>query len=264
MRLKNSIRFGSIYKIARENEGGEGGEGGGGTGTGNPPAATGKVFTQEQVNAMMKADKDRAKKENERLLGQLQSYAENGLTAENMQSLQSKIDELTNEGKSKETLAKEAQDKLSKQYTKEKEALLLDNKKWRSQYEQYRLETEIVSAAAVKKARNPKQVQAILGPISYFREELGEDKKPTGIHTPRIKMTERDKDGNEVQLDLTVTEAVERLSQTEEHANLFDSGASGGLGGYNGSSQSKKPGDTSNLSAADYYAERKKRLQRKS
>lgn len=263
MKLKNSIRFGSIYKIAREGEGGgEGGEGGG-TGTGTPPAATGKVFTQEQVNAMMKADKDRAKKENERLLGQLQSYAENGLTAENMQSLQSKIDELTNEGKSKETLAKEAQDKLSKQYAKEKEALLTDNKKWRGQYEQYRLETEIVSAAVVKKARNPKQVQAILGPISYFREELGEDKKPTGSYTPRIKMTERDKDGNEVQLDLTVTEAVERLSQTEEHANLFDSGASGGLGSYNGSSQSKKPGDTSNLNVSDYYAERKKRLQRK-
>lgn len=254
MNLK-TYRFARIYQIAREGEG-------------DPPApeptptpAPNKTFTQEQVNAMIKADKDRAKKDNEKLLAQLQTFAEQGLTTENLQSLQSRIDELTNEGKSKETLAKEAQDKLTKQHKTELEKAQGEGKKWRSQYEKYRLESEIASAAAAKKARNPKQVQSLLGPLSYFREELGEDKKPTGEYTPRVKMTERDKDGLEVLLDLTVTEAVDRLSQSEEHLNLFDSGAAGGLGSYNGNSNHKKgtPGDLSNLPMNDYYRERQKR-----
>lgn len=249
-----------IYKIAREGEGGSGDGGDGGTTT-TPPVV--KTFTQEQVNAMMKADKDRAKKERDQLIQELQNYKDNGLTTENLSSLQARIDELQNEGKSKETLAKEAQDKLVKTHQKEKESLLSENKKWKNQYESYRLKTEIVTAAANKKARNPTQVEAILGPLSYFREDMGEDKKPTGTYTPRIKMTERDKDGTEVQLDLTVTEAVERLSQSEEHMNLFDSGASGGMGGYNGSNPNKRPSDTSNLPMSDYYAERRKRMQGK-
>lgn len=262
MFFQTRYRFPSIYKIAGEGEGE----------TGNketpPPAPenkeTPKTFTQEQVNAMMARDKDKAKKDNERLLAQLQTFAEQGLTTDNLTSLQSQIEELKNEGKSKETLAKEKEDKLLRSHRTELDKLSADSKKWKSQYEQYRLESEIGSAAATKKARNPQQIQALLGPKSYFREELGEDKKPTGAYTPRIKMTERDKDGQEVLLDLTVTEAVDRLSQTEEHMNLFDSGASGGLGSYSNGSTHKKTGDLSNLPMDQYYQERKKRLTGKS
>ena len=262
MYLNYRSPFASIYKIAREGDGDPAPEP---TNTDPKTPLTGKVFTQEQVNAMLAKDKDKAKRERDQLVQQMQSWAEQGLTTENLTSLQARIDELTNEGKSKETLAKEAQDKMARQHKQEIEKATGESKKWKSEYEKFRLASEIGSAAAAKKARNPKQIQSLLGPMSYFREELGEDKKPTGEYTPRIKMTERDKDGLEVLLDLTVTEAVERLSQTEEHMNLFDSGANGGLGSHNGGgSNHKKSGDISNLPMADYYAERKKRLSGKS
>lgn len=225
------------------------------TETTETPKETPKVrmFTQEEVNKIVNQDKDKAKKERDKLVNDLRTLQEQGLTRENLESLQTRINELENEGKSKEQLAKEALERTTKQYTTEIEKHKTSATRWQQLYADTRIDTEIVGAATSKKARNPAQIQAILKPLVSLREDLGEDKKPTGTYTPRVKWSEKDKDGNPVVLDLSVTEAVGRMYESEDHANLFDSGGTGGLGNYSGTTKPGGKKDLSELTPEEYY-----------
>jgi hypothetical protein len=212
-----------------------------------------RLFTQEEVNKIVNQDKDKAKKERDNLLNQLKTLQEQGLTKDNLESLQARIDELTNEGKSREQLAKEKEDRLIRQYTTDIEKHKGSSERWQKLYADTRIDTEIFQAAGSKKARNPDQIRAILKPLVSLREDLGEDKKPTGTYTPRVKWSEKDKEGNPVVLDLSVTEAVSRMYESEDHANLFDSGGTGGLGNYSGTTKPGGKKDLSELTPEEYY-----------
>lgn len=255
MRISKIYRGFYLPKINVFGEGeGDGGGTGGGTNTETP-----KMFTQEQVNAFIKADKDKTKKDNEKLLSDFNKLKEEGLTKENLDFLQGRIAELENEGKTKEQIAEEKRSRLSKDYESKLAAKTSEADSWKNNYTSYRLETEIKFAATDKKARNPDQVLAILKPHTSLREVLGDDKKPTGSFDTRVKWQDKDKDGNPITLDLSVTEAVNRMFESESHANLFDSGTNGGLGGFN--SSSRKPGekDPSDMTGEEYIAWRKKK-----
>jgi len=255
------MRLSKIYRgfhLPKINVFGEG-EGDGGGGDTNTNTETPKMFTQEQVNAFIKADKDKAKKDNEQLLQRFNRLKEEGLTKENLDFLQGRISELENEGKTKEQIAEEKRTKLTRDYETKLSAKSQEADFWKNNYTTYRLDTEIKLAATNKKARNPEQVLAILKPQTSFREVLGEDKKPTGSFDTRVKWNDKDKDGQPITLDLSVTEAIDRMFESESHANLFDSGTSGGLGGF--TSTSRKPGekDPSEMTGDEYLAWRKKK-----
>ena len=49
----------------------------------------------------------------------------------------------------------------------------------------------------------------------------------------KVKITEKDKDGRTITLDLPVDEAVKKLTEKDEFANLFKGKGTGGLGGQN-------------------------------
>lgn len=214
-----------------------------------------KMFTQEEVNRMMKADKDRAKKENEQLASQLRSLNEQGLTPENIGALQSRIEELENFGKSQEQLAKEAQAKLQKKYDAELATAKSGEATWKKNYEDYRLDTEIKTAARDKKARNADQVHAILRSRAVLRPILDDSKKPTGQYDTRVLWNEKGENGEDVSLELSVTDAVARMFDSPDHANLFESGSVGGIGGYQNASGTKgKQKDPGDMSMDEYNA----------
>lgn len=257
MQLKLSNRRPSKINIFREGEETPPGDGEQNNQQ-NPPANNQqkpKTFTQEDVNRMIKADKDRAKKENEQLMNQLRSLQEQGLTPENMGALQSRIDELENFGKSQEQLAKEAQTKLQKKYDAELKTARDGETHWKSSYENYRLDTEIKTAARDKKARNADQVHAILRGKSVLRPILDESKKPTGQYDTRVIWNEKGENGEDVSLELSVTDAVARMFDSPDHANLFESGSVGGIGGYQNASGTKgKQKDPGEMTMDEYNA----------
>jgi hypothetical protein len=241
-----AVRTGSLYQIRNQffedpvvggTEGGdENGDKGGNEEPPAPAAAatkTGKLFTQDEVNRMIKNDKDKSRRERDDYLNELTKLRDQGITGENLDALNKRIEQLTNEGKTKEQLAKEAADKSNKAWQKKLSDAEAIGAKWKGEYETYRKQTEIFSAATANKAYNPEQVYQIIRGSTSLVDETTEDGKPTGKLVARVKLTDVDKDGKPVDLDLSVSEAVKRMTEMPVHANLFASAASGGLGGGN-------------------------------
>ncbi len=97
-----------------------------------------------------------------------------------------------------------------------------------------------------------------LAPATRLVPELDEDNKPTGQLIPRVKVTTV-KDGKPVPMEMTVTEAVKWMSEQDEHAPLFNSGATGGLGaGPNNPRRSGSDPDEPPTDPREYVEWRKK------
>jgi len=216
-----------------------------------------RKFTQAEVDRIVKADKDKAKRERDKYLEDLETLKAQGLTPENMDSLNQRIEALQNEGKTKEQLASEERGKLEKKFKGEIEKEQTQSKFWKQNYEQFRSQTEILTAASAHKAFNNDQVYQILRPNTVMVEKVGEDGKPTGEYIPRVKFQD-EKDGQAVTLDLSVAEAVKRMTEMERHQNLFESGVSGGLGGHN-NGRSGSTGTTTVPTDTKSYMEARKK-----
>lgn len=230
------------------------------TPTPEPTPTPPRTFSQAEVDRIVKADKDRAKRERDQLQQELQALRDQGLTTDNLEQLNQRIEQLQNEGKTKEQLAIEEKGKLEKRLNGEIQKKENESKLWKSRYEGYRSKSEIFAAASrpESKAFNPEQIYQILRNDIIMVDELGQDGKPTGEVVPRVKMRAKGEDGTEQLLELSVPDALKRMTDMEIHANLFESGASNGVGGYNtgrtkGSGNTAVPTDT-----AAYMAARKK------
>jgi len=228
-----------------------------GAGAGAGAGAGGRKFSQEEVDRIVKNDKDKAKRERDQYLQELEALKQQGMTPEVLDQLNARIETLQNEGKTKEQLANEEKSKLEKKLSGEITKAVDEGKKWKSKYETYLSKTDILSAASVHKAHNGEQIYHILRPDTVVVEEMGPDNKPTGEYVTRVKFRDKDKDGNPAILDLSVTDAIKRMTEMEVHQNLFDSGGSSGLGGRNngrsGSGNTTIPTETKS-----YMEQRKK------
>ena len=224
---------------------------------GDQNPATGKRFTQDEVNRLMKADKDAAKIERDKLKAELERLKEQGLTTENMAALQDRIDQLANEGKTKEEQTKDALAAKDKEWAKKYDLSVAEAKKWRGDYDTYRSKSEIVSEAVKHKADNPEQIYKILKPDTFMAEKLDATGKGTGEWIPKIKIDVKE-DGITKTLELSVPDAIKKMTEMEEHHNLFNSGASSGIGGNNngGSRGTGRTAIPTNMN--DYMNARKK------
>jgi len=217
-----------------------------------------KVFDQAAVDRIVKERLRKSNAEREELIGQLSSLQQQGLTPENLEALQSRIETLQNEGKTKEQLAAEERGKLEKKLTGEIGKKDAEVKLWKSKYETFRSQTEILTAAGAAKAHNSAQIYNILRPDTVMEEEVGEDGKPTGEYIPKVNFRDKDKDGKPVVLKLSVAEAIKRMTEMEEHMNLFDSGGTAGLGGRNNGRSGGAGGTAVPTETSAYMAARKK------
>ncbi len=210
-----------------------------GSSQGSGQGSRGKLFTQDELNSHMK-------KEREKYQATLEKLQREGLTPEMKQDLESKIQELQDQGKTAEQLAKEAQDRINKDWEKKYKKSTEEGAHWKNQYEAYRTQTEIMKAAHDEEAFNPSQIYEIIRASSRLQEVIGPDGKGTGEYVTRVKMKGQDEDGKPVELDLDPTAAIKRMKEMEVHYNLFRSGKSNGVGSYNaggGSGQSGPPKD---------------------
>lgn len=218
---------------------------------------TGKRYTQAEVNSMMKADKDAAKKERDDLRAQLQKLNDEGITQENRDALQSRIDELANAGKTIEERAKENLANKDKEWGKKLDISTSEAKKWRGEYEEYRSKSETLEAATENKATSPSQIYKMIKGDIFYVETLDDSNKGTGKFVPKMRLDV--KEGTETKtLELSIPEGIKKMTEMEEFANLFGSGASSGMGGSNngGTNVHGKTPIPSNMN--DYMAERKK------
>lgn len=201
------------------------------------PAPKPKVtFAPEQqayVNSLVAEEKRKGQQANERLVTQLETEKNRaGTTVAEKEQLEARIEEIKSEYITKEQLTEKERKKADKKRDDALAAAQAETTIWKDRYSRTTIKRSIVDAAIHPdhKANNPAHIVALLSPDTRLVEELDEEGKPTGDYVAKTKV-KTVKDGKPATLDMTVTEAVKFLSEQDEHADLFSSGAAGGLGG---------------------------------
>jgi hypothetical protein len=258
--------FRPFFTCYDDNTGGTAGGAGAGTGTGTGTGAgTGgesDVKNQADLNAVLKREKEKFRLKDENRAKELEDLKNTlNLTAEQKTSLESQIEELRTAHLTEQEKAKRNEDKLNKDWQGKLDQESHRSKHWESQFTMHKIGAEITGAAVKEKVipQQMKFLEAYLAPRTRLVENQGDDSKPNGTYTAKVRFDTVDKAGKPVTLDLTVPETVKAMKELpEEYGYLFEAHTQGGLGGgTNGSPGGRKP-DPRNMSTGDYLQRRKK------
>lgn len=222
----------------------------------------GKVFTQEDMNRILADEKRKHEGKTRKAIEELDAIkAKATLTDSERQELESRLENMKNEFLTKEELAKKEQDKITRKFSEETTKLSAERDAWQQRFTDSTIQRTITDASVASKAFSPKQIVAILQPDTRLVEALDADGKPTGELVAKVEFSDVDKDQKPVTLDLTIAEAVKRMSEMDEYANLFKTDGTGGVGGTNRGNQ--KPLDMKKIAATDPALYRKLRAEGK-
>lgn len=179
------------------------------------------LFTQEDVNGFLAKDKKKAQEAHQKTLDELNILKKRAnLSNEERAELEKKIEETQLSLKSKEEVAAQEREKLVKSHKKEIGKITEDRDKWFGLYKTSTINTAITNAAVANDAFAPSQIISYLGPNTQIKEELDDKGKPNGNWVPEVTFNDS-KDGKPIVLKLSPNDAVKRMKEMDEHANLF-------------------------------------------
>jgi len=191
-----------------------------------------QTFTQDQVNTFLAEEKRKHQKTQQALATELEGLKKNAsLTAEEKKVLEKRIEELQNQYMTAEEKARHASEKVQKQTTEQLEALTKERDTWQRLHSQLLIDTQIIKSATENKAYYSEQIAALLRPVTKLVENLDEEGKPNGEYTPKVMFADKDKNDKPIILELTIPEAVKRMTELDQFGNLFEGSKKGGVGG---------------------------------
>lgn len=191
-----------------------------------------KKFNQEDINVILAREKRKTQEVQKRLAEQLETAKKSAaLSDDERTELSKQVDELQVKYMTVEELSKQAADKAKGQHANAVKDLTVERDTWKQRYTAAMIDIEITQASVASKAVSAEQIAAMLRPTTRLTEKVGEDNKPNGTFESRVAFNDTDKDGKAITLDLTVVEAVKRMSELDTYGNLFTNGKAGGLGG---------------------------------
>ncbi len=197
--------------------------------------AKGDLFNQEDVNTFLATEKRKTQEAQKALESKLQDAKKvANVTKEQKTELDKQIEDLQKKYMTVDERSRQAADKASKKHGLEITDLKENQKAWQNRYTNSVISHAIVTSAAANKAYDASQIEAILRPKCKIVEKTDSDGQPTGAYEPRIDFEDTDKDGEPVTLDITISEAVKRMTELTQHGNLFEGGKSSGMGGSGG------------------------------
>ena len=192
-----------------------------------------KEFTpeqQEKINAILAIEKRKHTDKTKKALDELEALRSKAtLTTKERSELDKRIETLQQELLTKEEQAKHETAKLKKISEEHIQSLEKGLEDWKNRYTTATIATALTQAAIEHKAKNPQHIISLLGPITHLAEKLDDEGKPTGNFIPKVRF-DTVKDGKPITLELPPSEAVKRLSEMDEHLNLFNPDGSGGTG----------------------------------
>jgi hypothetical protein len=198
-------------------------------------------FTQKQLNKILADDRRKHEDRVNQAVKQLEEAKKaKGMSEQDRSRLQEQIEEMKNSLLTKEEQAKKEREKQKKEYEKSLEGVSVEKEFWRGSYAEEVTRNQILGAAIEFDAVRAEQLEELLIPKTRLVEVMDEAGSPLTPRkfTPKIKFKTKNEKDEEIELDLTIKEAVKRMKdEPERFGNLFKSGVVGGLGG-NGSAGS--------------------------
>ena len=188
-----------------------------------------KTFTQAEVDSLIKTQTEQASAKQRAALAELDALkTKSTLTAKEREELETRLEQMKAESMTKEELAREKEQKLTKAAETERTQLKGEAETWRNRYTDETIKRSLSDAASKHDAFNPVQIVTQLKSLTKLVELLDENGKSTGSYAPKVTLTVGDK-----ALELSPEEAVAKLKEDDSFANLFKSSATGGIGGGN-------------------------------
>lgn len=230
-----------------------------------PPPA-GKLFTQADVDKIVqdyRVNMQKTIKEQTERLEVLQNTA--NLTAAEKEELKQTLENLSNQHKTEAQRQADAAEKAKKKYESDLALEQSEKKKYQTGYHNLIITNAITVGAAVSKAADPSgnQLKMMLLPQAKVVEQVGEDGKPTGNLVAVVPLNYTDpKTKKAVSVELPVAEAIAKMSELDEYANLFLIDGRPGVGGNSGAGAGGKSGhiDWSKLTPKEHREARREAL----
>ncbi len=224
---------------------------------------TEKVFTQEEANTFAAKHKRVAQDAQKQLAAQLQEHKKNTqLSVEEKADLEKQIEDLQKQYMTVEERNRQTSEKASKKHKQELEDTITERDTWKTRYTQSTIQAAIAQAAVTNKAIAVDQIEAMLRPASKLAEKLDEQGKPTGSFEPRVDFQDMDKDEKPIMLDLSINDAVKRMTELPQYGNLFQGNKTSGIGGSGGTNSKSGTLDIAKIAREDPARYRKLRKER--
>lgn len=209
-----------------------------------------KKFGQEEVNAILAKERRKTQEVQKQLMEQLEdSKMTLKAGSEEREALELRIEELSKLTMSAEERAKQKEEKLQEKYEEEIKSLQNERESWKNRHNNSLVSAAILKAASANKAVEPSQILKMLHGDVRVVQKTDEDGKDN--FEARINFSDTKKDGSPVELDLTVDEAIKRMTELPQYGNLFEGGKISGMGGSNASTRSTGKIDVARLAKTD-------------
>lgn len=220
-----------------------------------------RVTSQDQLNAVLKREKEKFRSDRQALITQLEVIQNDAkTTAETKAALETQLEELRRQNMSSEERARLEKAKLEKDYTgklTEKEA---EANQWKQRHDALQTGYSITSAAAIHGvvATGVPFLESYLKPKSKLVEVVDAGGKGTGHFEAKVTLTVPDsKDGKSVDVEFGIADAVKQMKDMpEQFGFLFASSATAGLGA--GTGTAGKPINVAKMGMDRYMEARKK------
>lgn len=223
-------------------------------------AAAEKVTSQEELNSVLKREKDKFRTEREKLIKELEGIQNSAKTTnETKAALETQLEELRRANLSTEERARLEKAKLEKDWSTKLTEKEQEAHQWRDRHNELQTGYSITSAAATH-AVVPTGVpflESYLKPRSKLIEIKDTEGKGTGKFETKVALMVPDKEGKPVEVEYSVNDAVKQMKDMPETFGfLFASTAAAGLGAGTGT-PGKAP-NVAKMSPEAYMEARKK------
>lgn len=221
-----------------------------------------KKFTQEDLNSAVANEKRQFKAKQLAMAQELTELKQSkSLTDEEKDKLQAKIEDLQAQYMTAEERARRATEEAEQKAKDVVNNLTTERDAWKAKHANLVVQTAIAHAADEHGAWKASQISAIVSPMTKLVEVLDDDGNPTGDLVPRVSFPDKNKSGEDIILELTVSDAVKRMRELpDQHGNLFRESKTSGMG-QTGSTGGEKKVDINKV-ANDAAAYRRLRAEK--
>lgn len=242
-------------------EGGTDGAEGGTDGGSDDGSDAPESFTQEQVNTMLADQKRKIQTKTNDTIKQLENLKKtSNLTKSEKETVEKQLTSLRSTMETEKQRAVREKAAQKNEYETRIATLTADRDKFNSLYTNSTIKRSIADAAEGNKAIHSTQIEAILNPNTTLVEDVDSEGNATGLMKASVKFQDVDKDGNALTVSYTPAEAVKRMTEMPQYANLFESTNVGGAGRKNDNTGNTGPKDLKSAASSNesWLAERKK------